>query len=99
MDPAIQKLIDDYHASLKKDRHDMDVRCLNCKSKLRLIKHDFRHRRCCKTCYTAEPFIYENRKDIYKQNEEGKWVKNKIRRKSITGFYFYVINDKSQVQK
>lgn len=91
----MEKLTKDYHATLKKDRYEMDVRCLNCKSKLRLIKHDFRHRPCCKTCYKAEPFIYENRKNIFIQNEEGKWIRNKIRRKSITGWFFYVIDENS----
>tara|TARA_R110002012_G_scaffold316436_1_gene531378 strand:- start:497 stop:787 length:291 start_codon:yes stop_codon:yes gene_type:complete len=69
---------------INKFRKDNDVRCKNCKCKMRGIKNDFVSKELCKTCWKllgTQKLYYDNRTDIYGKNEKGKWVKNKYKKK------------------
>ncbi len=68
-----KKKINDY-------RKKHNVRCKNCKAKMRPIKNDFKHKTLCKTCWKARGYERENRQDIYILNDKGKWVKQKYKK-------------------
>jgi hypothetical protein len=64
---------------IKEHRLKYDIRCKNCKTKLRAIKNDFNKKELCKTCWSGNSYIKENRKDIYGV-VKGKWEKIKYKK-------------------
>jgi hypothetical protein len=76
---------------IKKHRKCNNIRCLNCKSKISTnAKNDFKSKERCVSCFKIRfknPYEYANRTDIWKQNEDGKWIKNKKKKDN----WWYVI--------
>jgi len=64
---------------IKEYRMKYDVRCKNCKTKMRAIKNDFKKKELCKTCWSGSMYIKENRRDIY-GIVKGKWEKIKYKK-------------------
>ena len=50
---------------LKEYRLKYDVRCKNCKCKIRAIKNDFKKKSLCKKCWSSNSLQKENRENIY----------------------------------
>lgn len=55
-----------------------EIRCANCKTKIRQIKNNFFDKNMCDTCMKCSDLERENRQDIYK-NVDGKWKRVKYR--------------------
>ena len=71
-------VLEEYAVCIKKHRDEHNIRCKNCKIKMRKIKNDFKEKKLCKTCWKTDcKFVYSNRQDIFKKNERGKRIKNK----------------------
>ena len=78
----IHTLQEERKRDIKKHRSKNDVRCKNCKCKIRPSKNDFKYKKECKTCWkfiwNNQKYNWLNRKDIWKYDEENdKWIKNK----------------------
>lgn len=54
-----------------------EIRCNNCKTKMRTVKNSFFKDRHCETCFNCSDVERKNRKDIYKF-VDNKWKKTKI---------------------
>lgn len=61
---------------IKEYRLKYDVRCKNCKTKMRAIKNDFKKKEECKKCWSSNSYEKENRKNIYGV-VDGVWKKIK----------------------
>ena len=73
----IQKYKDEKAKIIKNFRDENDVRCQNCKTKMRAMKdNDYKTKKLCKTCWGSTDYGKELRKDLYIL-ENGKYKKNK----------------------
>lgn len=53
-----------------------EIRCNNCKTRMRTVKNSFFNERYCETCCKCSDVERKNRKDIYKLIKD-KWKKTK----------------------
>lgn len=80
---------------IKNYRDKNDVRCKNCKSKMRAIKNnDYEDKPLCKTCWDmkrTDDYKFKYRTDLY-IFEKGKWKQNKTvkeKLKSLDNIIWY----------
>jgi len=63
---------------MKLFRKNNNIRCINCKNRIKYAKGDYETKPKCKTCHSLNPFGFEylERLNLYEELN-GKWVKVK----------------------